>query len=246
MRLDCRVGRNSDASRAAWARHAPLRGELTPTPSPCLQRTSSRRWSSTQPARSSRRAIEEAEWCCSSRSTPELTRYVARRRCVLAFCVRSRGAAVLREAGEASSSFGWPCCTTRWAPQRRATSGVHAGCCASAARRRRAAVVPFLHGWARLRAWLRPLRGCHTPPALRGCFSRRLACSLCPACSAGGTRLGRTDVRGTSLTANALLPQGARGGGAAGGVEYRYLTEFQSHEPEVRSQAASPARLRGC
>ena len=69
----------------------PLCRGLTRRPCMCPQRTSSRRWSSTQPARSSLPAIEEAESCCLSRWTSELSRRVMRRLCFVACCVRARG-----------------------------------------------------------------------------------------------------------------------------------------------------------
>ena len=64
-----------------------------------------------------------------------------------------------------------------------------------------------------------------------------LAGSVCHASSAGCTRSSRTSALDMELIPSAC--QGARGGAAAGAVEYRYLTEFQSHEPEVRLCAAA-------
>ena len=78
------------------------------TQCPCLrpQRISSRRSSLTQPALSSRRAIEEAESCCLSRSTSELSRRVARQHCGVACCVRARGCA---GRGGTASCCPWTC-----------------------------------------------------------------------------------------------------------------------------------------
>jgi hypothetical protein len=64
-------------------------------------------------------------------------------------------------------------------------------------------------------------------------------------CGARVRTVQRACLTPTCAATTCLLMQGARGGGAsASGVEYRYLTEFQSHEPEVRRPRRRAARLR--
>ncbi len=194
------------------------------------QRTSSPPWNLTSTAGSWRRAIEAGEWCSSRRWTAGRSRRVAPEHTRVA-----RGAAHAGRAARAAAPVAAEGSRCRaavgtgraWPQLRTRARGRHAAPAAVPARWRL---------WRQLRAVARDAHVCASP--LWGIASRTTApatprigrSSLPPPCLAAA-------VSDACVSLSLLFCQGGRAGGDGAGVEYRYLTEFQSHEPEVRTAA---------